>query len=599
MPDAATTKSVISDSDISVLGNHWELRAVDERASLAMAQRLDLPEFIARLLTARGISADSASIFLQPTLRDSLPDPAHLKDMNKAAKRVARAIIQKETIGIFGDYDVDGATSSALLIRYLRELGIETHTHIPDRKKEGYGPNTPALMGLRDKGASLIITVDCGTVAFAPIAAAQAAGVDVIVIDHHKGEARLPDALAIVNPNRMDEDSPHTHLAAVGMTFLLLVAVNRELRSIDTQQTTRQPDLKQWLDLVALGTVCDVVSLTGINRAFVAQGLKILAQRSNIGLNALGDVANLDEKPGTYHLGFILGPRINAGGRVGQSSLGVRLLTTQDPVEAKELAEILDRHNSERKAIESMVLEQAREQAEIQQGAPFIMVHSQGWHEGVIGIVAGRLKELYNKPAAVIAVENGIGKGSARSVSGVDIGGAIAAAHMEGLLLAGGGHAMAAGFSLEADKIPELQEWLTKHLGGDVADWQRQRVLHLDAALSVTAITPQLAQLQERLGPFGMGNPQPRILLSDVRIVKTDIVGGNHVRVLLAESGMAGRAQSARLGAVAFRAADTPLGELLLRHSGAALHLAGQLRLNEWQGRKRAEFHITDAMPAG
>jgi len=437
----------------SLLGRRWRQRAADDRAALTLAQRLSLPEPIARVLAGRGIGAAEAEDFLNPTLRALLPDPLHLRDMAAAAARIAAAVMSGEPIAVFGDYDVDGATSAALLERFFAAAGVPIRVYIPDRLREGYGPNAPALLRLRAEGVGLVITVDCGTAAFEPLAAAAEAGLDVIVVDHHVAEPRLPRAAAVINPSRLDEESPHRQLAAVGVAFLLVVAVNRALREAGWYRLRCQPDLMQWLDLVALGTVCDVVPLTGVNRALVTQGLKVMARRANPGLAALADVSRLDERPNAYHLGFLLGPRVNAGGRVGEADLGVRLLTTPDPGEARALAERLDGYNQERQAIEARVLAEAIAAVEGATAGSLAFATAPGWHPGVIGIVASRLKERYNRPAFVVALDGGIGKGSGRSVNGVDMGAAVIAAKQAGLLINGGGHAMAAGLTVATDRV--------------------------------------------------------------------------------------------------------------------------------------------------
>lgn len=579
---------------ISALGYRWKLKEASEREVLALRQRLDIPEILARVLIGRGIPVDGAEDYLAPTLRNLLPDPFHLLDMDKAAARLAQAITSKETIAIFGDYDVDGATSSALLVHYLRHFGLAPLVHIPDRMKEGYGPNAPALLGLKAKGASVIITVDCGTAAHEPLAAAHDAGVDVLVIDHHIGDALLPKAYAVVNPNRFDEISPHKHMAAVGVTFLLIVAVNKLLR----EQGVSIPNPLHFLDIVALGTVADVVSLTGINRAFVSQGLKLLSQRRNIGLAALADVSRMNESASAYHLGFLLGPRINAGGRVGKSDLGVRLLATHDPDEAAAIAKELDLYNDERKTLESLALEDAMQQAEMRAADDVIVVAGR-WHAGVIGIVAGRIKEKLHKPTAVIALENGIGKASARSVSGVDFGSAIVAAKQAGILLAGGGHVMAAGFTVEEDKIEALRAFLCTRLAEPVTSYEATRALMLDAILSPSALTVELIEHIQQAEPFGMGNPSPKFALPNMRLVKADVVGENHLRCIFTDGDVGGRGTGARVQAMAFRALGTKLGDLIAEaQKGMLLHIVGQAKLNSWQGNERVDFHIEDAIQA-
>ncbi len=616
-----TSHRVIESSSYrSLTGCEWVVREADERQVLALKQQHDLPELLCRILAARGIACEEAEAFLHPSLKAALPDPAHLLDMERAAERVAAAVIAGERIAIFGDYDVDGATSSALLARFLRSLGADPLIYIPDRMQEGYGPNAPALLGLKERGASVVITVDCGTLAFAPIEAAHAAGLDVIVIDHHQGEAKKPKAFAIVNPNRLDETSPHRQLAAVGVAFLLCVAVNRQLRgagfflekpsplegeggalapgggpseephpltpSLKGRGKIKEPDLKQWLDIVALGTICDVVPLVGVNRALVTQGLKVMAARGNLGMRTIMDLAGVDEKPGVYACGFIIGPRINAGGRVGKSDLGVRLLITEDEAEALALAKELERHNAERKAIEAMVQETALAQAE-KSNDDLLIVSGKGWHPGVIGIVAGRLKERFHRPAIVIALENGIGKASARSVSGVDMGAAVIAAMNAGLLVAGGGHAMAAGFTVEEEKIPALAAFLRGRIGAQ--DFSRQRRLSLDGHISIAGATVELAELLERLGPFGQGNASIRLSVQNVVNLKPEIVGEHHVKTLLIDP-----LSNARLSAISFRSMGTKLGDALLATRGKTVHIAGQLRAREWNGKQTVSLMIDD-----
>ncbi len=586
----AAAQAIDTSGPESLTGRQWILREADQRQVISFMQKYDLPEMVARILVARGIMLDEVDDFLNPSLKNLMPDPSHLLDMDHAAERVAAAIIGGERIAIFGDYDVDGATSSALLTRFFRALGNDPIIYIPDRMKEGYGPNTAAMLELKKRGAALVITVDCGTLSFEPLEEAHNAGLDVIVIDHHQGEARKPKAYAIVNPNRVDEASPHRHLAAVGVAFLLAVAVNRVLRAQGWFQGRQEPDLRQWLDIVALGTVCDVVPLTGVNRAFVAQGLKIMAARGNLGMNTVFDITGIDEKPGVYHAGFVLGPRINAGGRVGKSDLGVRLLTALDEQEAHTIARQLEQYNSERKAIEAAVLEEATLQAEmLADKSPILMISGQGWHPGVIGIVAGRLKEKFFKPVAVIGFDGGIGKASARSVSGFDFGAAVIAARDSGLLLAGGGHAMAAGFSMEEGKLAELTAFLAQRVQAQVKDTSVQKRLFLDCALSVSGATAQLVEHLEQIGPFGQANPHIRVMVQNVVAINSAVVGQDHVRTILVD-----RLSNSRLSAIAFRAMGSPLGDVLLSGKGQAMDVAGQLRIQEWNGKKTINLHIDD-----
>jgi len=574
---------------LSLTGRSWILREADEKLVAALSQKYEIPDVVARILAGRGIGVAEAENFLSPSLKSSLPDPSHLLDMDAAAERIASAVVAGETMAIFGDYDVDGATSSALLMRYLRSLGAKPLVYIPDRMSEGYGPNTAALLGLKKSGATLVITVDCGTMAFEPLEAAHEAGLDVIVVDHHIGEARKPKAYAIVNPNRLDETSAHGQMAAVGVAFLVAVAVNRVLRASGYFTERKEPDLRQWLDLVALGTVCDVVPLTGINRAFVAQGLKVLAGRENLGLRTILDLATVQESPGVYACGFVVGPRINAGGRVGKADLGVRLLTCEDEAEALSLARELETHNAERKAIESMVLEEAQAMAEQMDGdCPLLVVAGKGWHPGVIGIVAGRLKERFHKPVAVIAVNDNVGKASARSVSGFDFGAAVIAAHASGLLLGGGGHAMAAGFSVETDKIAALAEFLQARMRSQ-GNPATGRKLTLDGTISIAGATPELITNLDCLGPFGQGNPSVRLVVRGTVNLRPEIVGEHHVKTLLID-----RVSNARLSAIAFRVMGTKLGDALLATRGQIIDIAGQLRLQEWNGKKSVSLMIDD-----
>ena len=581
----------------SLTGKRWEERLADSRQALALSQQLGLPEIIGRVLAARGVDQDDAARFLNPTLRAYLPDPSAFQDMDRAAARLLRAIEGGEKIAVFGDYDVDGATSSAVLARFFAALGIELQIYIPDRLSEGYGPNAPALKRLKAAGVDLVITVDCGITAFDALAEAAAAGLEVIVVDHHAAEPRLPAAAAVVNTNRLDDVSGQGPLAAVGGAFLVTVALNRALRDAGwyTRNGRREPDLLQWLDLVALGTVCDVVPLTGLNRALVAQGLKVMAARRNAGLVALSDVSRIDEKPGTYHAGFLLGPRVNAGGRVGEAPLGARLLTCDDPGEASEIAARLDGYNAERKQIELQVLDQAiRQVEETGPGRGLVVAASEGWHAGVIGIVASRLKERFNRPALVVALEGGVGKGSARSVPGVDLGAAVIAARQEGLLINGGGHPMAAGLTVAQEHLNELTAFLDARLARRLAEIDYQPSLGIDGALKPRGATLELLADLERCGPFGVGNVQPRFALPAVRVSKASVVGENHVRCFLGDAKGSG---GGSLKAIAFRALDSDLGPALLQTAGLPLHVAGRLQIDRWGGREGVQFIIEDAAP--
>ncbi|WP_088365674.1 single-stranded-DNA-specific exonuclease RecJ [Sphingomonas dokdonensis] len=568
----------------SILGQPWRWRAT-------AADNLAPHDLVTQLLLARGCTREALDDHRTPSIRAFMPDPSIFRDMDTAADRLADAVERRESIAIFGDYDVDGATSAALMILLLRALGVEARGYIPDRLLEGYGPTAAAMTRLAHEGASLIVTVDCGAQAFDALAAARAAPVDVIVVDHHQCASELPLAHAVVNPNRLDEGegAAHGHLAAVGVAFLLGAALLRTLRRRGFFAARPEPKLLDLLDLVALGTVADVAQLRGLNRAFVAQGLKVMAARRNIGLAALIEAARLTRAPTATDLGFALGPRINAGGRVGQADLGLRLLTTRDPAEARRIAAELDRLNEERRAIEAAV--QAEAEASDASGRRVTVVAGQSWHPGVIGIVAGRLKEKLGQPAIVIAIdEAGVGKGSGRSIPGVDLGQAVLAAKEAGLLVAGGGHAMAAGLTIAAEQVPAFADFLENLLGDRVTAAVADRALLVDSVHAPGGVTPDLVTAMETGGPYGMGWPSPRVAIGPVRPIKVDVVGNGHVRAIVAGD------DGCSLKAMAFRAADTPLGVALL---GAASHrklwLAGRAKIDDWAQRPSAELHIDDA----
>ena len=571
----------------SVTGQPWRWRRPPDD-SLGMDALLD------EMLLARGVARDDLPRHREPRIRDFLPDPSCFQDMDKGAKRLADAIQTGETIAIFGDYDVDGATSAALLVLLLRRVGAEPIVYIPDRLMEGYGPSGKALVELKRRGASVAVCVDCGAQAFDAIEEARSAGLDVIVVDHHQCATLLPAAYALINPNRLDESADgasHRHLAAVGMAFLLGVALIRELRNRGFFETLAEPELLDLLDLVALGTVADVARLKTLNRAFVTQGLKVMAARRNIGLAALGEAARLAKAPSCRDLGFALGPRINAGGRVGKSDLGVRLLTSTDPGEARTIAAELDRLNEERRAIEILVCEQAEAQAQGQADSPVITVMSGGWHQGVIGIVAGRLKERFGRPAIVIAeTEDGTGKGSGRSISGVDLGAAVLAAKDNGLLVAGGGHAMAAGLTLAPGGLEPFRAFIGERLAADVEKSRSDKALLLDALLAPGGVAGALCDALEAAGPYGAGWPSPRVAAGPVRLLKTGIVGDGHVR------GIAAGDDGESFKWIAFRSAAGPLGQTLLSSpADARWWLAGSIRRDEWNGGNAAEMHLDDA----
>jgi single-stranded-DNA-specific exonuclease len=590
----ASAPSSILGIDRSISGRAWRWRGGNMDLS-GNAASLD-HDLVTQLLLARGVPHEDVERHRNPSLRAFLPDPSAFRDMDQAAERLAQAVLTGERLTVYGDYDVDGATSAALLIRLLRMLGHEARYYIPDRLLEGYGPSGEALVRLGAEGSSLIVTVDCGAMAFDALAQAHAAGIDVIVVDHHKCAAELPLATALVNPNRLDEDdlaAAHGHLAAVGVAFLLAIATVRVLRQRGFFAARPEPDLFSLLDLVALGTVADVAALHGLNRALVAQGLKIMARRENIGMAALIDASRLTRAPTCSDLGFALGPRINAGGRVGEATLGVRLLTTEDPDEARAIAAQLSALNEERRAIEAAVQEAAEAQLEAQHNRAVVVLAGAGWHPGVIGIVAGRIKEKAGRPALVIALdadEAGHGKGSGRSIAGVDLGAAIIAAREAGLLVAGGGHAMACGLTIAPDRLSALAEFLDARLGSAVTAAQAGQWLALDLAVAPGGLVPPLVETLESAGPYGMGWPGPRLAVGPVRLVKADLVGRDHVRLIVrGEDG-------ASFKAVAFRAAETDLGQALLhRAQGRKLWLAGRAKIDDWGSRPAAELHIEDA----
>ncbi|MEO1190280.1 MAG: single-stranded-DNA-specific exonuclease RecJ [Pseudomonadota bacterium] len=571
-------------------GQLWQERAYDERQVLALSQRLGLPDTVARLLDQRGVGLEQAEAFLNPRLRDSLPDPLVLKDMDRAVERLTRAITAKEPVAVFGDYDVDGATSSALLQRFFASLGRSLRVYIPDRLKEGYGPNETALRLLAEEGQRVVITVDCGTTAHAALQEAARLGLEVLVIDHHVAETALPPALALVNPNRLDDESGAGSLAAVGVVFLLLVAVNRALRQAGFFDSAglQEPPLMEWLDLVALGTVADVAPLQGLNRVLVAQGLKVMAARRNRGLAALLAVSGLADSVSAGQVGFQLGPRVNAGGRVGQADLGAKLLACNAPDQAERLAQELDRLNRERQEIEAEVLAQAV--AQVEQGPPqegLLIAAGEAWHPGVIGIVAARLRERFGLPALVLSLEGEEAKGSARSVPGFDLGALILRARAEGLLLAGGGHRMAAGLTAARGQIPALSSFLQGEAAAALAETGYQATLEIDAVVAAPSL--DLVAGAERLAPFGVGNPQPRFVLPNQRLAQVDIMAERHLRLRLQSE------QGQDLRAVAFRAMEGPLGPALLAARGRPLHVAGKLERDLWRGGQSLQLIVEDA----
>ncbi|QDZ03163.2 single-stranded-DNA-specific exonuclease RecJ [Nitratireductor mangrovi] len=581
----------------SATGLAWVHR-LSERAendALTIAQTHGVPDIVARVLAGRGIGAEATRQFLDPTIRDLLPDPASLTDMAKAAARLAEAIRRRERVAIFGDYDVDGAAASALLKRFLRHFGVETEIYIPDRVFEGYGPNPDAMRELIGRGASLIVTVDCGTNSSPSIDAANEAGADVVVLDHHQVGGPLPAAIAVVNPNRDDDLSGQGHLCAAGVTFVALVATAKVVR--DGGWTGPLPDLLSFLDLVALATVCDVVPLAGVNRAFVVKGLIAARHQQNPGLAALQRVARIGEPTNTFHLGYLIGPRINAGGRIGDAALGSRLLAEDDPARAREIAEQLDRLNQERQQMERAMLDEARAEAEAElaagRGPAVLVTASESWHPGIVGLIAARLKEQFRRPVFAVAFNpNGEGTGSGRSIAGFDLGRLVREAAARELIVKGGGHAMAAGITVKRERLGALRAFFEERAGEDVFRLRDEQSVKIDAALAAEGATLELLDMIDKAGPYGAGHAQPVFALPRHQLANVRPVGQNHLRLDL-RSGAGGRLQ-----AVAFRAAETELGRFLFENRGRAIHAAGTLSANYWNGVKSAQFRLTDAAAA-
>lgn len=577
----------------SLGGRAWRLKPADDAVTRAIARQTGASDSLARLLAARGLTADTAPQFLAPKLRDSFPDPSSLKGMDEAASRIWNAVEAGESIALFADYDVDGATSAAQLGGWLREMGAEPLIYVPDRIEEGYGPNAPALQSLKDQGARLVITLDCGAASVGPLKAAEKMGLPVVVIDHHLMEGETPPVDALVNPNQPGDMSGCGHLAAAGVAFVLLAALNREGRKRGAFKTRKEPDLLGFADLAALGTICDVVSLTGVNRAIVTQGLKVMSGWHRPGLNALAAAAGVTGAATTYHAGFLLGPRINAGGRVGQSDLGARLMMTQNPDEAAQIAQTLDALNTERRAIEADVLDGALSQIlehPPAEDTPVVIAAGDHWHPGVIGIAAGRLKERFNRPAIVIGIdpETGIAKGSGRSVSGVNLGAAVAAAREAGILQAGGGHAMACGLTMDAKRIDELRAYLTEALTEAWIEAEDARTYHVDAIVSPSAVNFDFCAALSAAEPYGAGNPEPRFAFSNLRRSYAQRVGSDHVRFTFEAPG------GGRLTGISFRSADNPIGQALLHGEEAGWHVAGKLKAEDNKYGRKAELHLED-----
>ncbi len=580
----------------SVLGQPWRARLKDNRTALAIAERLEVPEILGRVLAARNVGLDEAEAWLNPTLRELMPTPDRLRDMEDGARRLATAIMAGETIGVIGDYDVDGMTSCAVLSLFLQAAGTVPEIHIPHRLTEGYGPSRAAVEALKDKGADLLITLDCGVMAHDPLDLAADLGLDTVIVDHHQVSETLPQALAIINPNRHDDLSGVGYLCAAGVTMILVAATSKLLREAGWWTGERPaPDILQWLDLVALGTVCDVVPLTGLNRAYVKQGLKVMAGRANIGLTALADAARLNRRPDVHALGFLLGPRLNAAGRLGSAMLGLELLTATDRGVAMNIAQQLEKLNRERQEIELDILASATAQAEAALGKtanlPILVISGDNWHAGVLGLVASRLRERFELPCFALGHTPGeaTASGSGRSIPGVDLGAAVQGAVERGIVLKGGGHAMAAGITLETAQIGPLRAYLEDCLAGDVKTAGEARALEIDGAVSASGASIELIKLLERAGPFGAGNPSPVFVLPAHRIAYADSAGADHVRCALQAP------DGTRLNAIAFRALHTELGELLLSERGRTVHVAGRLSINDWGGSRKPQLMISDA----
>lgn len=576
----------------SVTGKSWQQKILKEHYVLELCRKLEITDLLAQILSSRTSELSEADNFLSPKIRNLLPDPYHLLDMEKAINRAVNAIINKQKIVIFADYDVDGATSAALLKNLLRDIGHDATIYVPDRINEGYGPTSLAMQKLKEAEAELVITVDCGTMAYEALEYAEKVGLEVIVIDHHISADSLPKAVAVINPNRLDETSEYTYLAAVGVSFLFATALVSQLKKQNYFNSAPCPNLMNYLDLVALGTVCDVMPIIKLNRAFVTQGLKIIQKKCNLGLNALLNVAIIEEKPSCYHLGYVIGPRINAGGRVGKSSLGANLLSSICEIEAKQLAQELDKHNNERKVIEQLMFDEAIIIAESQKNASCLIIAKEGWHPGVIGIIAGRLKEKFNKPVAVIALNDGIGKASCRSIKGIDFGNKIFAAKSHNLVINGGGHAMAAGFTMLEDKLVELQDFLGKLFADDLSKLINYGVEEYESDLTTSSINLEFINNLSRLEPYGAANPEPIFKFAGLFVLKADIVAGKHIKCLLAPSRET--YGSKPISAIAFNAIGSELEKFLLNSKPYSIDVIGSLKINNWQGRELIQLQIKD-----
>ena len=577
-------------NSLSVSGKNWVLKKYSVENSNFFKENFSLDEITSKLLSIRQIKKNEISSFLNPLIKNILPNPNNLVDMKKSTVRTFEAILQKEKLGVFGDYDVDGATSTALLGNYFSALDIEYETYIPDRKKEGYGPTVKSFKELIDKKVKIIFTVDCGTLSFDAINFAKDNKVDVIVLDHHQSEVKLPNAFSIVNPNRMDDKSNLQYLCAAGVSFMFLVSLNRELRNKDwfNKNHIKEPNLIDCLDLVSLGTVCDVVPLIGLNRAIVKQGLKVFKSKKNLGIKTLLDICKIDTKPSIYHLGYLLGPRINAGGRVGKCSHGANLLLNKDPKHSFKLASELDQYNKERQMLEKDLLKKILNETKDHFNDPVLIISGNNWHEGVIGIVAARLKDKFNKPVILISLNGKIGKASARSIVGFDIGSVIIGATQKKILLKGGGHKMAGGFSIQIENIETFKDYTLKKFKGINEDLKSVKPLLLDSIIAPSAVNIEFYNKVELLSPFGSGNPEPKFIIENVKTINGKVVGEKHIKsVLIGEDGTT-------IKSIAFNAAENLLGSYLLKKNNKSFNIAGKLSLNEWKGQSNVEFIIDD-----
>ena len=577
-------------NSVSVTGKNWILKKFDQEKIVYLKDNFSLDEITAKLLALRNIKKEDISSFLNPSIKNFLPNPNNLLDMEKSSLRTLQAIKNKEKIGVFGDYDVDGATSTALLGRYFDELKLAYEIYIPDRKTEGYGPSIKGFKELIEKNVKVIFTVDCGTLSFQAIDYAKSKNIDVIVLDHHQSEINLPKAYSVVNPNRLDDKSDLQYLCAAGVSFMFLVSINRELRLIDwfKNNSIDEPNLINYLDLVSLGTVCDVVPLVGLNRAIVKQGLKILKAKKNLGLKTLLDICKIETNPSIYHLGYILGPRINAGGRVGKCSHGANLLLNSNPKEVFKLATELDQYNKERQMLEKDLIKKILIESENKLKDPVLILQGSNWHEGIIGIVAARLKDKFNKPAIIISINGDIGKASARSIVGFDIGSAIIAATQEKILLKGGGHKMAGGFSINIANIEKFKEFIFRKFKNINEDLTQQKPLLLDSKIAPSAINLEFYDKVNVLSPFGSGNPEPKFIVENLKPANSKIVGDKHIKSVLIG------AEGTSIKTIAFNATDNELGAYLLKKNNNTFNIAGKLSLNEWRGQKNVEFIIDD-----